>query len=46
MGISQLNFEGRTKVQEAITVIQAFEPKVGYYLAFSGGKDNQMRMEV
>jgi len=29
------------KVQKAIDRLRAFEPKEGYYLAFSGGKDSQ-----
>lgn len=29
------------KVQKAIDRLKAFEPKEGYYLAFSGGKDSQ-----
>ena len=40
MGITQLNFENKTKVETAIGLIQAFEPLEGYYLAFSGGKDS------
>ena len=40
MGITQLNFEGITKVEKAIALIQAFEPPEGFYLAFSGGKDS------
>lgn len=40
MGITQLNFENKTKVETAIGLIQAFEPPEGYYLAFSGGKDS------
>lgn len=40
MGITQLNFEHKTKIETAISLIQAFEPPEGYYLAFSGGKDS------
>ena len=40
MGITQLNFEGKSKVEVAITLIREYEPKEGYYLAFSGGKDS------
>jgi len=40
MGLSQLNFEGRNKIEIAIMRIQQFEPLEGYYLAFSGGKDS------
>lgn len=38
--IHQLNFSGKDKVQVAIERIKTFEPKEGYYLAFSGGKDS------
>ncbi len=38
--ISQLNLFGQDKVQVAIDRIKMFEPKEGYYLAFSGGKDS------
>lgn len=40
MGLAQLNFEGKNKVEVAIEFIQSVEPVVGYYLAFSGGKDS------
>lgn len=30
----------RDKVQTAIDRLRAFEPKEGYFLAFSGGKDS------
>lgn len=30
----------RDKVQTAIDRLRAFEPKDGYFLAFSGGKDS------
>ena len=40
MGITQLNFEGKNKVEVAIEFIRAFEPPEGYYVAFSGGKDS------
>ena len=40
MGITQLNFDGKDKVEQAIELIQAYEPPEGYYLAFSGGKDS------
>ena len=40
MSIHQLNFEGKNKVEVAIGLIQAFEPRIGYYLANSGGKDS------
>ena len=34
-------FGREDKVQKAIDRLKAFEPKEGYYLAFSGGKDSQ-----
>lgn len=37
----QTIFGKQDKVQDAIKRIKAFEPKDGYYLAFSGGKDSQ-----
>ena len=40
MGLSQLNFAGKNKVEVAIMRLQEFEPLEGYYLAFSGGKDS------
>ena len=40
MGITQLDFERKTKVQVAIERLRIFEPSEGYYLAFSGGKDS------
>lgn len=30
----------KEKIKMAIDRIQSFEPKEGYYLAFSGGKDS------
>lgn len=39
--LGQLNLWGKNKVEVAVERIQAFEPKEGYYLAFSGGKDSQ-----
>lgn len=38
--IHQLNIYGKDKVQVAIDRLRAFEPKEGYYLCFSGGKDS------
>lgn len=38
--IHQLNLYGKDKVEVAIERFRAFEPKEGYYLAFSGGKDS------
>jgi len=40
MGITQLSFEGKTKVEVALDLIRAYEPRGGYYLGFSGGKDS------
>lgn len=40
MSIHQLNFGGKDKVEIAIERFKMFEPKEGYYLAFSGGKDS------
>lgn len=40
MGLTQLNFEGRNKVEVAIMRLQQFQPSEGYFLAFSGGKDS------
>lgn len=40
MGITQLNFEQKTKVEGAIALLRVHEPPEGYYLAFSGGKDS------
>lgn len=40
MSITQLNFEGKNKVEVAIMRLQEFEPAEGYHLAFSGGKDS------
>lgn len=38
--IQQLNFNGRDKVEMALSRMMAFEPEDGYFLAFSGGKDS------
>ncbi len=51
MGLEQLNWWGKepgevlgkvglNKVEVAISLLQAWEPQEGYYLAFSGGKDS------
>lgn len=40
MSIHQLNIYGQTLLEVSIERIKAFEPKDGYYLAFSGGKDS------
>lgn len=39
--LGQINLWGKNKVEIAIERLQSFEPKEGYYLAFSGGKDSQ-----
>lgn len=39
--LGQLNLWGKNKVEVAIDRLQSFEPRDGYYLAFSGGKDSQ-----
>lgn len=38
--LSQLNIYGLDKIEMAISRLQKFEPKDGYYLCFSGGKDS------
>lgn len=38
--IHQLDFNGIDKVEKAIKRLQLYEPKEGYYLCFSGGKDS------
>jgi len=40
MGLTQLNFDGKNKIEVAIMRLKEFEPPEGYYLAFSGGKDS------
>ena len=40
MGLYQLNFEGKNKVEVAIMRLQEFEPPDGYYFADSYGKDS------
>lgn len=40
MSIFQLDIYGKTKVETAIERFKRFEPKDGYFLAFSGGKDS------
>lgn len=42
MGLTQLNFEGKNKVEVAIALLQACEPPEGYYGAGSGGKDSEV----
>lgn len=38
--ITENGVETHDKVEESIRYLQSFEPKEGYYLAFSGGKDS------
>ena len=38
--IHQLDIYGKDLVETSIQRLKAFEPKEGYYLAFSGGKDS------
>lgn len=40
MLIEQTLFGVRDKIKEAIEILQDLEPKEGYYLADSGGKDS------
>ena len=43
MALKELTLEGEIdRVQIAIERLKMFEPKEGYYLAFSGGKDSQV----
>ncbi len=44
--LGQLNFYGKTKIEQTIDRIKYFEPKEGYYLAFSGGKDSIVCKEL
>lgn len=44
--LGQLNFYGKTKLEQTIDRIKYFEPKEGYYLAFSGGKDSIVCKEL
>lgn len=46
MGLAQLNFENITKVEESICRLQVYEPPEGYYLAFSGGKDSVVILDL
>lgn len=39
--LGQIDIFGQTKLEKTIKKIQMFEPKEGYFLAFSGGKDSQ-----
>jgi len=44
--LGQLDLEGRDKVERSIQRLKMFEPKEGYFLAFSGGKDSQCVYEL
>lgn len=44
--LGQLDFAGKNKIEVAIDRIKTFEPKEGYYLAFSGGKDSIVCKEL
>lgn len=46
MSIHQLNIYGQDKVEVAIERFRTFEPPEGYYLAFSGGKDSSVILEL
>lgn len=46
MSIGQLNIYGQDKVEVAIERFKTFEPQEGYYLAFSGGKDSSVILEL
>ena len=42
MSLSQINFEGKNRVEVAIMRLQEFEPADGYYFADSYGKDSSV----
>lgn len=46
MSIGQLNMYGKDKVEVAIERFRSFEPPEGYFLAFSGGKDSSVILEL
>lgn len=46
MSIGQLNIFGKDKVEVAIERFKTFEPPEGYYVAFSGGKDSSVILEL
>jgi len=46
MGLTQLNFEGKDKVEVATDRLKEYEPDDGYYLAFSGGKDSVVIYDI
>ena len=44
--LGQLNIYGQDKAEVAIERIRTFEPPEGYYVAFSGGKDSSVVLEL
>lgn len=40
MGLTQLNFDGLTKIKTAIELLRRHEPEEGYYVCDGGGKDS------
>jgi phosphoadenosine phosphosulfate reductase len=42
----QLTLSGKTIIQESIELIQQNEPKTGYLVAFSGGKDSTVVLDL
>lgn len=46
MALEQLYFSGRNKIEEAIFRIKEYEPAEGYILAFSGGKDSVVLLDL
>lgn len=44
--LGQLNMFGKDKITVAVERLKMFEPKEGYYLAFSGGKDSVVIKEL
>ncbi|NCC59160.1 MAG: phosphoadenosine phosphosulfate reductase, partial [Synergistales bacterium] len=39
-------FGVRDKVQDALEMLREFEPEDGYYLAYSGGKDSTVLLDL
>lgn len=44
--MQQLNFQGQTKADVAMELMQKNEPPGGYFLAFSGGKDSTVLYDL
>lgn len=44
--LQQLDFQGKNKIDIAIERLKAFEPKEGYYVAISGGKDSDVIVKL